>query len=508
MMYGSKPFGASPFSLPRCLLTGRGLAFLCFTVLVLALPRFAVAQSKEEEVNVLIQREMHERRIPGLQVAVVREGRIVLFKSYGVANLQYSVPVTEKTLFSINSCTKAFTGVAIMQLVEEGKVDLSAPVSRYLEGLPAAWQSVTIRQLLTHVSGLPDFNRVIYPINDSFLGVKSEESAWTKLQTLPMDFATGTRSSYNQTNYVLLGKLVEHFRAQKAVDVIKEGEFRVAGMSDTLFGDSRDVVPNKAQCYRYIRNLDGHALKDEKLINSYEEMPSLKDVNDGIISTAEDVARWTIALQHGTLLKTREALQTLWTAGNLNDGSSTQWALGWVTKPRPKHRAVIATGGLRSAFFVYPDDDLAVVVLTNLIGGYPEDFIDELAGIYNPEIAASDPITTLRIELRRRGYEHAIEICDELKKKDPAFQPLENDLNDWGYRLLNGLGKKKEALELFKLNVVLYPKSANAYDSVADAYAANGENERAVEAYKRSVQLDPNNTNAINWLKKHDTGSK
>src|SRR5262249_27425730 len=153
-------------------------------------------------------------------------------------------------------------------------------------------------------------------------------------------------------------------------------------------------------------------------------------------------------------------------------------------------------------FFVYPDDNLTVVVLTNLVGGYPEDFIDELAGIYNPEIVASDPVTALRIEFRKRGYDHAIDVYNELKKKDPTFQPPEVDLNDWGYRLLNGLGKKKEALGIFQLNAALYPNSANAYDSEAEAYAANGQRELAAENYKRSLELDPKNTNATNWLKR------
>ena len=131
-----------------------------------------------------------------------------------------------------------------------------------------------------------------------------------------------------------------------------------------------------------------------------------------------------------------------------------------------------------------------------------EDFIDELAGIYDPEIALSDPVTALRMELRLRGYEQAIEVFKELKKKTADFQPLENDLNDCAYRMLNGGGKPKEALEIFKLNVFLYPTSANVYDSVAEAYEANGNRELAISNYKRSLALDPKNTNAAQQLKR------
>jgi tetratricopeptide (TPR) repeat protein len=135
------------------------------------------------------------------------------------------------------------------------------------------------------------------------------------------------------------------------------------------------------------------------------------------------------------------------------------------------------------------------------IPGLQEEFIDELAGIYEPEIPLSDPVTALRMELRQRGYEQAIEVFKELKQKNPDFQPLENDLNDWAYRMLNGGGKPKEALEIFKMNVFLYPNSANVYDSVAEAYE-NGNRKLAITNYKRSLELDPKNTKAAEQLKR------
>jgi len=468
----------------------------------------ATAQSSTDKVETLLRREMQERRIPGLQVAVVQRGKIVLLRSFGMANLQNSVPVTNQSIFPINSCTKAFTGVALMQLAEEGKIQLSAPVSTYLEGLPASWQPVTVRQLLTHVSGLPNILSILDQNTGKLLGRDTEDSAWAKVQALPMAFPTGERFSYNQTNYVLLGKIIDKYSGQPFARFFSERQFQVAGMANTVFGDSRDVIPNQAPSYRYVRNLDGHALAQDKLIYAYAEFPPFRRTASGLNSTAEDIARWIIALREGKLLKTKAALDTLWTAGKYNNGSPTQWALGWVTKPRPRHSAIIATGGGRAAFFVYPEDDLAVVVLTNLAGALPEEFIDELAGFYKPEISASDPVTALRIQLRRRGYQHALEVYEELKKKDPSFRPAETDLNDWAYRMLNGGGKQREALEIFKLNVFLYPESANVYDSLAEAFEAHGERELAIKNYKRALELDPSNANALRHLQQLDPGYK
>ncbi len=461
-------------------------------LLALIFLNILAVKAQPTTVDTFLRREMKERRIPGLQVAVVQHGKMVLLQSYGIANLQDSVPVTNTSIFAINSCTKAFTGVAIMQLVEAGKVDLAAPVSRYLEGLPPAWQPVTVRQLLTHVSGLPDILRVFNPATNGLGGVGTEEAAWAKVKALPMNFATGTEFSYNQTNYALLGKIIEKFSGKLFTQVFHDQQFTVAGMPRTLFGDSRDVIFGMAPTYRYVTNLEGQEFSEGKLTANYSEFPFFSRTSSGLNSTAEDIAHWLMALQQGKILKNKASLQTLWTAGTYNNGTPTQWAMGWVTKPRPKHRAVIATGGGRSAFFVYPDDDLAIVVLTNLAGASQEDFIDELAGYYQPGIPAADPVTTLRIQLRQRGFEKAIPVMLELQKKDPQFKPLEVDLNDWGYRMLS---KKqlKEALAILKLNVWLYPQSWNVYDSYGEALLNNGQKEEAAQMYQKSIRLNPNN---------------
>jgi CubicO group peptidase (beta-lactamase class C family) len=477
-------------------------------LVLFCLPVTALGQAPNAKAEALLRREMRERRIPGLQAAVVKDGKIVLLSSLGTADLQSAAPVTDKSVFGIYSCTKAFTGVAVMQLVEDGKLDLSAPVSRYLDELPTEWQPVTIRQLLTHVSGLPNILRALDPVTYGFAAGSNEEATWTKIESMPMDFTPGERFSYNQTNYALLGKIIDKLTGKPFAQVFRERQFDVAAMSHTGFGDARDVIHGMVRTYRYVNRSDGEKLPAEKLVHDYAEFPPFRRTASGMNSTAEDLARWVIALQQGKLLCTKSALETLWTAGKFNNGSPTQWALGWVPKPRPQHSAIIATGGGRAAIFVYPEDDLAVIVLTNLANSYPEEFVDELAGFYNPAISASDPVTALRMALRERGYEHALEVFNELKRKDTTFNPQERDLNDWAYRMLNGGGKPKEALEIFKLNVHLFPNSANVYDSLAEAYAANGHRDLAIQNYRRSLEIDPKNTNAVQQLKKLDPNFK
>ncbi|RAJ83630.1 CubicO group peptidase (beta-lactamase class C family) [Chitinophaga dinghuensis] len=454
------------------------------TLIILLFLHIGSLIAQQDKVDAIIRREMQSRRIPGVQLAVVKDGKIILERNYGIANIEQNIPVTDSTLFSINSCTKAFTGVAIMQLVQAGKIDLQAPVGRYLDSLPANWQPVTIRQLLTHVSGLPD----VLQLKD----VSNEKQAWQQVMAKPMDFPTGTQFSYNQTNYALLGKIIDKYSGMPFLEFFQQQQFRPAGMKYTVSGDFFSVIPHSADTYIYARYLYGEKLPTAKLIKNYEEFAPYRRAAAGLKSTAHELASWIAALQRGQLLNA-PALKTLWTAGSYNNGQPTQWALGWVTKPRPAHAAIIATGGARSAFFVYPEDHLGIVVLTNLNGGTPEDFIDEIAGVFNPAIPLSDPVTYLRMKLDTVGYSHAMEIYQQAKKSIPAFQPGENDLNDWAYRMM-AQGKLKNALAIFQLNTYLYPDSWNVYDSYGEALLKDGQQPAAEKMYRKSVELNPQNS--------------
>ncbi|SHL35781.1 CubicO group peptidase, beta-lactamase class C family [Chitinophaga jiangningensis] len=461
------------------------LTKVLYVLLINCITTATMAQTNSADA--FLRRKMQQLRIPGLQAAVVKDGKVVFLRSYGYANVEDSVRVQDRTVFSINSCTKAFTGVAAVQLVEKGLLDLNAPVSAYIDSLPVAWQPVTIRQLLTHVSGLPDILRVLTPGANL-----SEQRAWELVKAAPMSFKTGEQYSYNQTNYALLGKIIDQLRGMPFTEDFKAHQFVPAGMQRTLFGDSYDVIPTSAETYRYVDQLYGEPLPQEKLTRNFEDFPFFRRTASGLKSTAGDIAHWLIALQGGKLLADKKFKDTLWTAGKYNNGAPTQWALGWVTKPRPAHRAVTASGGGRAAFFIYPEDNMAVVVLTNLAGAYPEDFIDELAGYFNPAIPASDPITTLRMALDEKGYQHAFDIYQEKKKSNPLFTPNENDLNDWGYRLM-ATRQQKEALAIFKLVADLYPNSWNAYDSYGEALLRSGDKTAAIKMYQRSIDLNPDN---------------
>ncbi|NIG56407.1 serine hydrolase [Chitinophaga sp. Cy-1792] len=449
----------------------------------------------QEHPDSIIKREMRIRRIPGLQLAVVKGGRIVYHKNYGIASIENNLPVTDSSIFSINSCTKAFTGVAMMQLVQAGKVDLHAPVSAYLDSLPDAWKPVTILQLLTHVSGLPDILRMPDETD--------EIKAWQEVIAMPMEFPTGTQFSYNQTNYALLAKIITKLSGRPFATYYQQEIFRKADMRHTLFGDFFSVIPNAVETYRFTRRMYGAALDTSVLTRNYEVFAPYRRAASGLKSTATDLAGWIMALQQQKLL-TDSSLKTLWTAGKYNNGQPTQWALGWVTKPRPEHPAITASGGGRSAFFVYPEDDMGIIVLTNLAGANPEDFIDELAGYFNPAIPLADPVTVLKTRLHTFSFENALGIVQQEQKKNKNFLLNEHDLNDWAYRMMSN-GMLPEASAIFRLVVYLFPDSWNAYDSYGEALMRSNRKSEAIQMYQHSLQLNPDNKNGALILQRLTT---
>jgi len=489
-------------------------------VVVTVLPRDIRGQGldsgarRRQEVGTLVRTEMQGRQIPGMQVVVVQHGKIVMKAAYGLADVEHSIPVTNQTLFSVASMTKAFTGVAIMQLVEEGKLRLDASVSEYVEGLPMAWRAVTVAQLLTHESGIPD---IVDQRKGKLVGDGSPESFISKANTLPMEFAPGERFSYNQTNYLLLGKIIEKLSGETYRQFVTDGQLVVAGMRGARFGGFSDIVKDRAQPYDLqridLQRMDRKGVGKERLINIfYESVPALDPAN-GIDSSAEEIADWVIALQQGRLLKDRKSIDTMWTPGVLRDGERggfggplNGYALGWPVMSRATHRAMAPIGGNWAALFVYPDDDLSVVVLTNLQGSHPEMFVDDIAACFVPDIRNAvgfgipRAIKTLQAEIAKRGFEHAIEIVSDPKNKEWKAKLREADVNALGYRLLGG-GEQKQALEIFKLNAALFPGSANVYDSLADGYEGVGERGLAIASYKRSLQLNPQNENAASRVK-------
>lgn len=484
-------------------------------LLVAILPVYVSAQGfAADSIDLFLHQTIKAKKIPALQLAVVRDGKIIKNATYGVANLENNIPATAESIFSINSITKAFTGVAIMQLAEAGKLKVTDPLSKHLDNLPAEWQPITLQQVLSHISGLPDMDDA----DGMIMGKGDEQLAMAEITKQPLALKTGEKFSYNQTGYVLLGQIITKLSGMHFTRFIEKGQFEVAGTKLTRFGDSYDVIPNSAGSYTLTKQKGEQFIRNDKPGVAYIQFPEFYRTAAGILSTATDMANWIIALKSGKLLKEKSSIETMWTPATLNNGQiagfnrlTNGYALGWPTVTREEHPAVAPVGGGRSAVFVYLKDDLSIVVLSNLMGGNPDQFIDEIAGFYIAEMKAengfglSPNLKKLNAALKKTGFDKPALAMANLRKAERGFTLTESELNGWGYQLLSQK-RFKEALSIFKMNTGMYPESANAFDSLAEMLEAMGEQEAALLNYKKSLALDAGNKNAAERIKALSSG--
>ena len=335
-----------------------------------------------DEIDSYIINVMAEKQIPGLQLAVARGGKVIKTGNYGLSNLQDSVEVSSKTRFPINSMTKAFTGVAVMQLGDQGKLTVADTIDKHLSDLPEAWQKLTIRQLMSHTSGLPNILRG----KAKLIRADDPEFSWQAVQTAPMQFEANAQFVYNQTGYILIGKIIDKLSGQPFTEFITEQQLQPLGLAETAeagFGYFEYVVPNQARQYYFG--------PDDRLHTLHAEFAPFLRTAVGMTSNATELARYSIALQQGKLLKP-DSLKTMWTATTLENGETAGfnelengYGIGWQIIGREELPAVSASGGNASTMIVYPEDDLTVVVLTNLVGALPINFVDDIALFYLPE---------------------------------------------------------------------------------------------------------------------------
>ena len=315
------------------------------------------APARADRIDDYIKTEMQKRRIPGLALAVVRNGTVVKMQGYGLANLDHDVPVTPDTVFELASVTKQFTAAAIMKLVEEGKLQLDDPILWHLPQGPATWSAITVRHLLTHTAGLPGLEenfKALWPggprLNYSTVQLFN---AATKDA---LSFPAGERFQYSDVGYFLLGMIIEHVSGERYADFLDERFFRPLGMTSTSVIDQWKILKHRAA---------GYTIRDGQLVNIRRVAQAELASHYGVMSTVKDLVKWEAALAAGRVVSVA-SLGQMWTPVRLNDGSTFPYGFGWDVAERRGHRAISHTGITGTELSRFPDDRLTVIVLTNL----------------------------------------------------------------------------------------------------------------------------------------------
>ena len=334
---------------------------------------------------------MTEKQIPGMSVAVVKEGESVFIKGYGMANLEHSVPATEKTVYEVASVGKTFTAFVVMMLVEEGVIKLDNAIAKYLDNLPTAWHSVTVRHILSHQSGLPSYTEVDNYWTDVIRYRLSQTEIIDLVRDLPLMFQPGEYSSYDNTGYYLLGMILEQITGKSYADLMQERLFKPLNMTATKMNNPNEIVPHRASGYR---------LPKDKLINKPYYSPSVTFSAGGQLSNIEDMVKYERELCNPTLLQ-QSTLDLMWThhppsrkenwqpekyAGFLRAG------LGWLIPDYPNKRVVGHNGsivGFASNITRFIEDRLTVILFCNLDKIIrPDAIAKEIAGYYSSTIAS------------------------------------------------------------------------------------------------------------------------
>jgi D-alanyl-D-alanine carboxypeptidase len=335
--------------------------------------------AQADKLDDYIRAQMKSRQIPGLALAVVKNGEAVEMKGYGVASIEFAAPVSPDTVFELASITKQFTATSIMLLAEEGKLGLDDKISKHLVNTPETWKDITVRHLLTHTSGLPGLGREFKSATSG--GFKLDYSTATLFDAATkdaLDFAPGERFQYSDAGYFLLGMLIEKANGKKYREFLAERIFRPLGMTATTVLDQWEIVKQRAPGYTLRNGRLARIRRDEQV-----ELPS----THGVLSTVKDLPKWDAALYTEKLLK-KTSLEQMWTPAKLNNGSNTSYGFGWYISTVRGHRVLFHTGVTGTEIYRLPDDKLTVVVLTNLGANFGSDRVRstglavEVAGHY------------------------------------------------------------------------------------------------------------------------------
>ena len=310
-------------------------------------------------LDTYVQHEMEAKKIPGVAFVAIDHGKITVERAYGSENLETVTPLSMDGVFEIASVTKPFTATAVMMLVEDGKLQLDDLISKYIDHTPATWKDITVRQLLSHTSGIEGLGWV--ECNGSPLLNITTQSHFQEIAKRPLQFTSGERAEYSDSGYLLLGMIIEKVSGVRYADFMQRRVFAPTGMTKTSIIDRREIVRNHVSEY----TLHEGRLEHERRVWQHE-LPSYF----GMLSTADDLAKWMIALSDGRVVKPT-TLSQMWTPASLSNGKPAQvdgmpYGLGWFTLNLNGHRLVGHPGFLGSVIFHYVDDDFTVIVLTNL----------------------------------------------------------------------------------------------------------------------------------------------
>ena len=473
---------------------------LCAALVLAVSQQIAFAQDHAAKIQEFLS-TAHKYRLFNGSALVAENGKIIYKGGFGMANMEWGIPNAPDTKFRLGSITKQFTAMLTLQLVDQGKIKLDGKITDYLPDYRKdIGDKVTIHHLLTHTSGIPSYTSQPGFFENVSRNPYKVADFVKKYASGDFEFEPGSKYSYNNSGYFLLGAIIEKVTGKSYEQVLKENILDPVGMKNTGYDNHDPLIAKRASGYTKTADSYRNA--------AYLDM-SIPYAAGSMYSTVEDLYLWDQALYTDKLLsaKSKEVMYKPFLQ---------EYAYGWVVtnasfKLNDQPVPIITHGGGINGFSTvivrFPKEKNLIVLLDNTSQNVGR--LSEPLGkiLYNQPYEPPKMSIIARLEktITEKGIAAGIAEYRDLKaKQSTTYDFSEPELNQLGYTLMRA-GKLKDAVEVFKLNIEAYPQAFNTYDSLAEAYMNLNERELAVTNYKKSLELNPKNASAIDGLKRLET---
>ncbi len=431
-------------------------------------------------------------------VLVSQHDRVIFKKGYGLANREWNIPNAPNVKFRLGSITKQFTSMLVMQQVAKGSIKLDAQLSDYLPYYRQDTGSkITISQLLAHTSGIPSYTDDPKFFNDVSRNAYAVDDFVKKFCSGDLQFEPGSKFHYNNSGYFILGAILEHVTGKTYEALLKGDIFVPLAMKSSGYDHHADILPRRAAGYQ--QDLGG-------VVNApYLDM-SIPYAAGSLYSTVEDLYKWDQALYTDKLLP-NGLKQKLFTPNLENYGYG--WFIRAIAPGEPGGgQTMISHGGGINGFNTLEqrlvgDHDL-IVIFNNTPGASLDEMAKGIRAILYmqpPALPKRSLVHDLGSTLVDHGSSAAIAQYQQLKRSSPNGYTFDDRALAQLGSLLLEKGRNSDAIAILKLNVEEYPKSVTAHDSLAEAYAKDGQKAQAIANYHQSLELDPKGQNATDRLK-------
>jgi CubicO group peptidase (beta-lactamase class C family) len=360
----------------------QGVFMIRFAAASLAASLFLVvaAPASSDAVDDYVRASLEANKIPGVSIVVRRDGKVVKSQGYGFANLEHQVPATADTIYQSGSMGKQFTAAGILLLVEDGKLSLDDRLAKFFPDGPSSWHRITIRQLLTHTSGIKDYSDE-YDMRKDY----TEDEQLDIATKIPLDFEPGTQWSYSNTGYLILGVLTSKLADKHWSEFQAERIFKPLGMTTARMISEADIIPHRAAGY------DADDKGEPK--NQSWVSPQTNTTGDGALYfSVKDLAAWDAALDAQKFM-TAEHFKEWWTPVSLANGTTYPYGFGWGIQEQRGHAMIEHGGawqGFRTGIARYPEQRLSVSVLANSSEADAMLIARTIAGLVEPALRMPD----------------------------------------------------------------------------------------------------------------------